>query len=94
MERKTIQVNGKNRESVLVTLAVDNIDWKNKTFKGRETHNTNSILIQQEYVTEHTSQSNVTLTPDYNFDGKRHGSCKGLGSTLNPVNFIRAKCKL
>ena len=77
MEWKTIQVSGKNiRESVLVTLVADNINWKNKTLKGRETHNTNSILIQQEYVTEHTSQSNVTLTPDYKFDRKCHGSCK------------------
>ena len=52
----------------LVTHVVDNIDCKNRTFKGRETQNTNSILIQQEYVTEHTNQSNDILTPDYNFD--------------------------
>ena len=34
-------------EDSIVTLVADNIDWKNKTFKGKETHNTNSILIQQ-----------------------------------------------
>ena len=52
------------REGVLVTYVVNNIDWKNKAFKGRKTHNTNSILIQQEYVTEHTNQSNIALIPD------------------------------
>ena len=57
-------------ECPLVTHVVDNIDCKNRTFKGRETQNTNSILIQQEYVTEHTNQSNDILTPDYNFDKK------------------------
>ena len=35
-----------------------------KTYKGRETRSTNSIIIQQEYVTEHTNQSNVALIPD------------------------------
>lgn len=29
------------REGVLVTNVVDDIDWKNKTFKGKETHNIN-----------------------------------------------------
>ena len=47
------------REGVLVTHVVDNIIWKNKTFEGKETHNTNSIIMQQEYVTENTNQSNV-----------------------------------
>ena len=49
------------REGVLVTHVVDNVDWKNKTFKDRETHNTNSNLIQQKYVIEHTIQINVAL---------------------------------
>ena len=52
------------RDGVLATHVVDNIDWKSKTFKGIETHNTNSIIIQQEYVTEHTNQSNVASIPD------------------------------
>ena len=30
----------------IVTLVTDNIDWKNKLFKGEETHNTNYILLQ------------------------------------------------
>ena len=81
-------------ECLLVTHVVDNIDCKNKTFKGRETQNTNSILIQQKYVTEHTNQSNVTLTPYYNFDKKFLRSCKCLSSTLHSVKFIRAKYKL
>ena len=38
-------------ENSIVTLVADNIDWKNKTFKGEETHNTNSILKKREYLT-------------------------------------------
>ena len=52
------------REGAHITHVIDNIDWKNQTFKGRETHNANSIIIQQEYVTEHTNQRNVALKPD------------------------------
>ena len=33
------------KQGVVVTHVVDNIDWKNKSFRGKETHNTNSILI-------------------------------------------------
>ena len=47
-------------EGVLITHVVDNIVWKNKTFEGKETHKTNSIIMQQEYVTKTTDQSNVT----------------------------------
>ena len=35
------------KQGVVVTHVVDNIDWKNKNFKEKETHNTNSILFQQ-----------------------------------------------
>ena len=52
------------REGVLVTHAVDNTDQRKKTFNGRETHNTNSIIMQQEYVNEHTNQRNVALIPN------------------------------
>ena len=31
----------------VVTHVVDNIDWKNNSFESRDTHTTNSILIQQ-----------------------------------------------
>ena len=40
------------------------MDWKNKVFKIREAHDTNPILIQQEYITEPSNQSNVALIPD------------------------------
>ena len=30
----------------------------------------------------------------YNFDRKFYRSYKGLGSTLNPVNFMRVECKI
>ena len=35
------------KQGVVVTHVVDNIHWKNKNFKEKETHNTNSILFQQ-----------------------------------------------
>ena len=50
--------------------------------------------MRQEYISEHTNQSNGNLTPDHNFDRNINCSYKDLCSTLNPINFIRAKCKL
>ena len=35
-------------EDSIVTLAADNTDSKNKTFKGEETHNTNTLLEDTE----------------------------------------------
>ena len=40
------------------------------------------------------TQSNVTSTPDYNFDKQLNCSYKGLGIALNLINFIKAECKL
>lgn len=61
MKQKKIQLSAKKRQrSCITTYVVNNIDWKNKTFNGRETDNTNSILIPQEHAPEHTNQDNVT----------------------------------
>ena len=68
------------------------IDKKNKTLLVRETDTTNSIIVQQEYVTEHTNQINDALTSDYSFDRRLRHSYKGLDN--NPVDFIRPKYKL
>ena len=75
----------------VTTLVFDNIDWKNKDLRGKETHNTNSILIQQNF--ESVSNTKVDLTPDYNYDRKAHRSFKGFKSQLEPVRFERASCK-
>ena len=46
-------------EDSIVTLAADNTDSKNKTFKGEETHNTNSILIQKNTLLEDTERKGI-----------------------------------
>ena len=47
--------------NIPTNLEVDNIDWQNKGLMGKEqTHNTNSILIQQTNTSE-ASQSSIQL---------------------------------
>ena len=72
----------------------DNIDRKNKTFKGEETHNTNSILIQENTLLKDTERKGIVLQPNYDFDRKTHHSYKGATTTLDTINFLREKCKL
>ena len=81
-------------EGSIVTLVADNIFWKNKTFKGEETDNTNSILIQENNLLKDTERKGIVLQPDYEFDRKTHDSCKGATTTLDTLIFVRGKCKL
>ena len=81
-------------EGSIVTLVADNIFWKNKTFKGEETDNTNSILIQENNLLKDTERKGIVLQPDYEFDRKTHHSCKGATTTLDTLIFVRGKCKL
>ena len=60
----------------IVTLVADNIDWKNKTFKGEKTRNTNSILVQENTLLKDTERKGIVLQPDYDFDRKTHHSDK------------------
>ena len=53
-------------EDIIVTLAVDNIDRKNKTYKREETHN--SILIQENTLLKDTERKDIVLQLDYAFD--------------------------
>ena len=71
-------------EDGIVTLVADNIDWKNKTFKGEETRNTNSILIQENTLLKDTERKSIVLQPNY----------EGVTTTLHTINFVRGKCKL
>ena len=73
------------------TLVFDNIDWKNKDLRGKETHNTNSILIQPNL--ESINRTKVDLVPDYDYDRKEHKSFKAFKSQLKSVRFERVKCK-
>ena len=56
-----------NIEKGIITILVfDNIDWKNKDHKGKETHNTNSILIQE--IPNQCNFTRVNLNPNYDFE--------------------------
>ena len=71
---------------------VANIDWKNKSFKGKETHNTNSILIQQLPYSSHPT-TGLNIIPDYNFNRSQHRSFKGFKTQLPNIHFVRSECK-
>ena len=81
-------------EHSIVTLVAEIIDWKNKIFKGEETHNTNFILIQENTLLKDTERIGIILLPDYDFYRKAHNSYKGSTTTLDTINFVRGKCKL
>ena len=81
-------------KGLITTLVFDNIDWKNKDHKGKETHNTNSILIQE--IPSHQSQFNftrVSLNPNYDFERSKHRSFKALETNLELFTFKRSHCK-
>ena len=59
------------QKGVIVTHVADNINFKKKSIQpGRETHNTNSILIQHVDSNAKSTSSKISLTPDYNFKRK------------------------
>ena len=78
-------------ENIVVTRIVNNIAWKNKDIRGKETRNTNSILIQQKTLGK--EKVPVQLTPNYDFERKSHRAFKGFSIKLPNINFVRAKCK-
>ena len=49
-------------QGLITTLVFGNIDWKNKCHNGKETHNTNSILIQE--IPSHCNFTRVNLNPN------------------------------
>ena len=90
-ENKSTIVPSNIEEKIVVTHVIDNIDWKNKDIHGKETHNTNSILIQQK--TLGNEKVPVQLTPNYDFERKSHRALKCFRIQLPNINFVRAKCK-
>ena len=72
-------------------LVCDKIDWKDKDHKGRETHNTNLILIQE--MTSQYNFTRVTLNPNYDFERSKHSSFKVFETNLEPVTFERSQGK-
>ena len=89
--RTSLQLSHHIEENIVVTHVVDNIDWKNKDIRGKETHNTNSILIQQK--TPGKEKVPVQITPNYDFERKSHRAFKCFRIQLPNINFVRAKCK-
>ena len=60
-----------------MTHVVNNIDWESKSLTGDQTHQTNSIIIQ-ESTDSRNDISSVALEPDYNFKRSEHKSFKGM----------------
>lgn len=74
------------------TYVFDNIDFDNKNFHGKQTHNTNNILIQPDDF--YTKQAGVELKADYNFERKNHKAYKGRKMDFDTQKFSRANnCK-
>ena len=72
----------------------DNIDWENKGLTGKkQTHNTNSILIQQTDASG-ASQSSIQLEPNYNFDRKQHRSLKSKAASLPQFMEVKSAIQL
>ena len=75
--------------NIPTTLVADSTDWENKGLTRKEqTHNMNSILIQQTDASE-ASQSSIQLEPNYKFDRKQRRSFKSKATSL--PQFIGGK---
>ena len=65
MEQKTSQVCTKQLQNgVLITNVFDNIEWKNKTFKCRETRNANRIYYKRKMKLNTQIKVMLLLTSD------------------------------
>ena len=80
-------------KNIPTTLVADNIDWKNKSIGGRETHNTNCILIQHQILSDNSGRPNVNLQATYDFDRKKHTSLKTAPTELPKYLFKKTPCK-
>ena len=79
-------------KGVPTTMVADNIDWKNKCISGKETHNTNCILIQHDSVTDR-SRFKVNLQPNYDFDRRKHVSFKSEPDVLPTYYLKKNECE-
>ena len=81
-------------KNVPTTLVADNIDWKNKSITGTETHHTNRILVQHQTMSANFGRPKVYLEADYSFDRKKHKAFKSLPYSLPNVYFKKCPAKL
>ena len=75
-----------------MTHVVNNIDWESKSLTGDQTHQTNSIIIQ-ESADSRNDIPLVALEPDYNFKRSEHKSFKGMQFNLPNIIFKRSEAK-
>ena len=85
-EKQNCSIPSNITKGLCTTHVADNIDWQNKSLSGKQTHNTNSIVIQHE-ISDSSEESHITLTPDYDYVRKDHRSYKG-----TPINYVKSKC--
>ena len=67
------------RTVVIATHVLGNIDWKNKNINCRESHYTNSILVQKYDLAEELSRD--SLDPNYEFDRKSNRCTDGVNTS-------------
>ena len=84
-EQQSSLLPSNNEKGIITTLIFDNTDWKNKDDKGKETHNTNLILIQE--IPSQCNFTRVNLNPNYDFERSKHRSFKAFETNLQPVTF-------
>lgn len=77
----------------MVTHVVGNVDQKNKSTNGDETHHTNLIIIQESTVPD-KGLSTVALGPGYDFNGQERLSFKESDFSLFNAKFKRFEAKL
>ena len=70
-------------KGLITTLVFDNIDQKNKDPKGKEAHNTNSILIQE--IPSQYNFTRVSLNANDDFRRSKHCSFKAFETNLEAV---------
>lgn len=71
----------------------ENIDYENKYHKAKETHSTNSFVVQQTVENNKTKMEATQLNSDYNFNRCQQGSSKGYKTQIELVQVVRVKCK-
>ena len=90
-EKQNCSIPSNITKGLCTTHVADNIDWQNKSLSGKQTHNTNSIVIQNE-ISDSSEESHITLTSDYDYVRKDHRSYKGTPINIPEFNYVKSKC--
>ena len=80
-------------KGMTTTHIIDSTDRKNKDLDSPETHNTNTILIQN-FSNDQQFSSSVHVEPNYDFSRKDHNSFKTVTTALLNIHFKRGTPKL